>query len=98
MIAFKFAFASTLSVLGSIWIGQAANQIGGDLLMDLKTVCAVGGVVLLGTWHLSKWMQEIVDRLKEQDKHRTELELKISKLEGMLLRLPCQDAPKCPKG
>ena len=89
LVAFKFALLAVFGTYMSLWLGQAATQIGGDLLMDVKTVIAVGSVVLLGTWRLSKWMQEIVDRLKQQDDHRHQLELKISRLEGMLMRLPC---------
>ena len=56
-----------------------AGTAGGDLIqnhtMDLKTVCAVGMIVLGGTWSLSRRFTRLEDRL--------------TNMEGEIKALPC---------
>lgn len=66
------AFGAVLSQA----VPHAASQITGELTMDLKTICAVGGVVLMGSWHASQWMQKVSDRLSD--------------VEDVIKKLPCQ--------
>lgn len=46
-----------------------AGTAGGGLIenhtMDLKTVCAVGGVVLAGAWTVSKRFTQLEDRIAD---------------------------------
>ena len=49
-----------------------AGTAGGDLIqnhtMDLKTVCAVGMIVLGGTWSLSRRFTHLEDRIEGMER------------------------------
>lgn len=78
--------------------GEAAAQphITGDWLVDIRTVIAVLGVVLPGTWWIVRWMTKIDDRLKTGEARFKGLEAssyardkRLSRIENILARLPC---------
>ena len=73
------AVAMAGTAVGSI-VGQALphTQISGEWVVDLRTVFAVGFVALGGSWHASKWMTKVNDRLEALEKNVTELCHKIS--------------------
>ena len=54
-----------------------AGTAGGDLIqnhtMDLKTVCAVGMIVLGGTWTLSRRFTHLEDRIDDVERNIKEL-------------------------
>jgi hypothetical protein len=52
---------------------NATQQISGNWTVDLRTVIAVGTVVVLGAWRVSAWQQKLDDRLKLIEKRMNEL-------------------------
>lgn len=82
----KLAGAGMLGTAFGAILSQAVphvTQVTGEWVIDLKTVCAVGFVVLGGSWHASQWMQRVNDRLAD--------------LENSITGLPCKqpNALKC---
>lgn len=66
-----------------VLIGGAAppqTVVNGGWLVDIRTICAVGGIVLIGTWRLSWWMKAIEERLKTGEDRFTRIEASIAKL------------------
>lgn len=43
-------------------------HIDGTWLLDLRTIIAVGSIVMIGTWRLGRWMKRIDDRLDVGEK------------------------------
>jgi hypothetical protein len=79
----------------------ATPHITGDWLVDIRTVLAVLGVVLPGTWWIVRWMTKIDDRLKLGEARFKGLEAnssardkRLARIENILARLPCD---KCPE-
>lgn len=68
----------------------AIPQINGTWLIDLRTLCAVLGVVLFGTWWVAKWMQKVEDRLKSGEVRFTALEMKAQNREELLVGIKNQ--------
>ncbi len=68
----------------------APPKINGDWLIDIRTLCAVLGVLLFSTWWIAKWMQRVEDRLKTGDIRFTALELKAQTREDLLLNIKGQ--------
>lgn len=65
-------------------IGTATGDLIQNHQMDLKTVCAVGMIVVGGTWTMSRKFTRLEDRLRDVEK-----EIKI---------LPCQkEVKECEK-
>ena len=64
--------------------GDATPQISGNWLVDIRTLCAVGAVVLGGTWWVARWMQKVEDRLKSGEARFAVIELMAAKREEML--------------
>ncbi len=64
--------------------------INGNWLIDIRTLCAVMGTVLFGTWWIAKWMQRVEDRLKGGEVRFTALELKAQDREDILLNIKGQ--------
>lgn len=63
-----------IAAMGGTVVGAALSQIfphqvSGDWTVDLRTVCAVGFVVIGGSWHASKWMTKVNDRLDDIEEH-----------------------------
>lgn len=48
--------------------GTAAGGLIENHDMDLKTVCAVGAIVLSGTWTLSRRFQRMEDRVENMER------------------------------
>ena len=80
-------------LLAVVFIGSTAFKpafadvqptISGNWLVDLRTVCAVGGVVLFGAWWIARWMQKVEDRLKSGETRFAMIELMAAKREDML--------------
>jgi len=80
-------------LLAVIFIGSTAfkpyfadvqPQISGNWLVDIRTMCAVGAVVLGGTWWIARWMQKVEDRLKSGEARFAVIELTAVKREEML--------------
>lgn len=70
-VAVKLAGAGMIgTAVGSV-IAQTVShtQVSGDWTIDLRTVCAVGFVVIGGSWHASKWMTKVNDRLDDIEEH-----------------------------
>jgi hypothetical protein len=99
----------TLAVMASTAFGQVLfaqsppTQISGSWLIDVRTLCAVGGVVLLGTWRIGRWMKRIEDRLDDGDTRFSRIELSMKErhellrdIERKMDRLPCGDSD-CPE-
>lgn len=75
----KLAGAGMLGTAFGAFLSQAVprvTQITGEWVVDLRTVCAVGFVVVGGSWHVSQWMQKVSDRLTD--------------LEDSIKGLPCK--------
>ncbi len=68
----------------------APPTINGNWLIDVRTLCAVMGVVLFGTWWVAKWMQRVEDRLRGGEIRFTALELKAQTREDLLLNIKGQ--------
>ena len=64
--------------------GDATPQISGNWLVDIRTLCAVGAVVLGGTWWIARWMQRVEDRLKAGEARFAVIELTASKRHDLL--------------
>ena len=80
-------------LLAVVFIGSTAFKpafadvqptVSGNWLVDLRTVCAVGGVVLAGAWWIARWMQKVEDRLKSGETRFAMIELMAAKREDML--------------
>jgi len=72
--------AAVVSMAGTFLGGLIAQAmphttLSGDWLVDLRTVCAVGGIVLTGSWQISRWQTKVTDRL--------------DLLESTIAKLPC---------
>ncbi len=80
--------------------GSAATQISPDWTVDLRTVAAVGAVVLSGTWWLSSRLRGFSDRLREGDARFSKFEQCFEQIQNRLDRLPCHNpqAQDCPSG
>ena len=61
-ILFTLIVAATTAFSRAMF-ADSAPHIDGSWLMDFRTVCAVGAVVLLGTWRIGRWMKGIEDKL-----------------------------------
>ena len=92
-------FLLPIPILGYLFVGQIRIE---DALMDLKTICAVLGVVVAGLWFIRGWMVKIEDKLKEGEsrfnRFDEEAEKRASQLrsiEDKLNRLPCYDRLYC---
>ena len=70
---------------------QTPPQINGNWLVDLRTVFAVGGVVLGGTAFIIRWMSRIEARLEAGDKWMKAIDEKLSGLPCTDNGNPCQD-------
>lgn len=66
--------------------------------MDVRTVCAVGGIVIPGVWWLSSRMKGVADRLKEGDERFKKFEECFEKVQARLDGLPCHNwkPEECP--
>jgi hypothetical protein len=73
--AFLLCFVFIGSTAFKPTFGDAQPQISGNWLVDIRTVCVVGAVVLGGTWWVAKWMQRVLDRLEALELSATEREL-----------------------
>lgn len=74
------AAAAAIAMVGVV-IGQVtAPVINSAWLVDLRTVTAVGAVVISGTWWLSRKFQSIEDKLEAADSARREMQAAIAKL------------------
>src|SRR5690242_13142645 len=73
--AFVFSVVFIGSTAFKPTFGDAQPQISGNWLVDIRTVCVVGAVVLGGTWWVAKWMQKVLDRLQALEDNATEREL-----------------------
>ena len=99
MQLFNYALSLTLSLWLSRAIISAADvQIKDTWLLDLRTVCAVMGVVLFGVWWISRWMRGIDDALKYSDERFARLEASTQQWKDILLdiqkridKLTCED-------
>ena len=66
-------------------LADVTPQISGNWLMDIRTICAVGMVVLGGTWWVARWMQKVEDRLKSGEARFAVIELCANKREELLM-------------
>lgn len=86
--------AVVISVLCSVFFADASTpgvtKISSEWMLDLKTICAVGGVVYLGAWRLSRWMKAI------EDSNQAALD-RTARIEAFIAKLPCA-TPVCPPG
>lgn len=78
--ASRLAFAQAPGAPGT-------HQLDGSWLVDVRTICAVGGIVLLGTWRIGRWMRRIEDRLDAGDERFKRIEEGMKAREGILARL-----------
>lgn len=76
--------------------------IAPDWRVDLRTVCAVGGVVLPAAWFIGRWMKKIELRLDQGEKWQVSVDVRMNhrderleSIESTLAKLPCQEE-ECP--
>jgi hypothetical protein len=64
--------------------GAGAGELIQNHTMDLRTVCAVGAIVLTGTWTLSRRFTHLEDRIAgiEKDIHDLTCEVKARECAG----------------
>jgi len=74
-------------------VGGAATQITPDWTVDLRTVFAVGGLVIPGVWWLGSKFTGITDQLVLAQEVFNKFEERFKTLEEKLDKLPCV-APK----
>lgn len=81
-------------------IGGVATQISSDWTVDIRTVCAVGGIVLPGVWWMSSRLTKFSDRLKDGDERFDRFEKLFEKIQNRLDTLPCHNwqESECPSG
>lgn len=72
--------AATIAMCMTILGDAIAPIINSGWLVDLRTVCAVGGCVLAGTWWLAKKFQRIEDQLERAEEARSYMQKALSKL------------------
>ena len=70
-------------------VGGAATQVTPDWTVDLRTVFAVGGVVVPGVWWLGSKFRGITDQLLAAEQVFKKFEARFQSLEEKLDRLPC---------
>ena len=58
----------TLGITFLTMVGTATGDLIQNHTMDLKTVCAVGVIVLGGTWTISKRFTHLEDRINDVEK------------------------------
>lgn len=82
--------------LSRVLFAEAQVKISDTWLLDLRTVCAVLGVVLFGTWHIARWMRKIDDTLKMGEDRFDRIENNMKSRDGVLEqirnrvdKLPC---------
>lgn len=80
------------------------THVTGDWLVDMRTIAAVGGVVLLGTWRIGRWMSKIDNRMDVGERRFDNLETRMNhrdarldRIEKILDGLPCVDRTHCEK-
>ena len=73
--------------------GSVATQVTGEWTLDLKTVCAVGAVVIPGTWWLSARLKSLGDQLRDAEKIFAGFEKRFDLFEKRLDELPCRHSP-----
>lgn len=106
----RFTLLMFLATIVTTAIGQAVApspapvQVSSNWLVDLRTVCTVGAVVLLGAWRISAWMSRIDDRLaagekrfEALDKRADNRDMKLDRIERTLAGLPCGGKKPCPQ-
>ena len=68
--------AMAVTLLGDL----AAPIISANWLIDVRTVCSVGGIVLTATWWLGRRFQNIEDRLKNAEVARAQMQEDLGEL------------------
>ena len=70
-----------------VMIAAADVQIKDTWLLDLRTVCAVMGVVLFGTWWIARWMRTIEIRMDKSDERFSRIEASMDRRDETLNRI-----------
>jgi hypothetical protein len=81
--------AGTVAMLATA-VGGAATQVSPDWTVDLRTVFAVGGIVIPGVWWLGAKFRGITDQLSSAQEVFTKFEKRFDELQAHLDKLPCQ--------
>jgi hypothetical protein len=72
--------AATLAMLVTVLGDIAAPIVSANWLIDIRTVCSVGGIVLTATWWLGRRFQNIEDRLKNAELARAQMQEDLGEL------------------
>jgi hypothetical protein len=76
--------AMVTTAFGRVMFADAPPVVNANWLMDFRTICAVGAVVLIGTWRLGRWMKEIDDKLTTGEERFCRIESNMSERNDIL--------------